>query len=91
MGMWVLHTPGSCTNTPKTGGPQSNLTDGGNSGDDGGTGGANGGTNTPGTQGGRSRRQKATLRANSAEILSGADTFGDDVSGVVNQIMEKLN
>ena len=78
-------------NTPKTGGPQANLTDGGNGGNQGGTGGANGGANTPGTQGGRSRRQKAALRANLAEILSGANTFGDDVSGVVNQIMEKLN
>ena len=91
MGMWVPHTPGSCANTPKTGGTQANLTDGGNGGDEGGTGGANGGTNTPGTQGGRTRCQKAALRTDSAEILTGADAFGNDVSGVVNQIVDKLN
>ena len=91
MGMWVLHTPGSCANTPKTGGPQANLTDGGNGGDEGGVGGANGGTNTPGTQGERTRLQKAALRANLAKILTGANAFSDDVSGVVNQIVDELN
>ena len=75
--MWVRHTPSSYNGTTnrRPNPSQANLTDGNNH-----------------QKPGNNRHQtKAQIKANIAEVLAGAHKFGDDVSNLVTQIMNKIN